>query len=432
MGCKLGATPQKPVGGNHGPLTVVGRRLDPGDHQLRDSLTRAAQPYEFVESDSPEGRTLLERHAIAESGLPVVVDGEETYENATIVKLAESWNARTPPTRSHYDLAIVGAGPAGLAAAVYGASDGLSTIVFERDIPGGQAGHTSMIENFFGFPGGVEGATLARMAARQAEGFGAELQLLRGIRGGGAREGGGMRILSSDDIDITADVAVVAPGIEWRRLEVDGIDELLGRGVYYGAGRSEAVGADGQEVVIVGAGNSAGQAAMNFADSHAHVTMVVRGDSLGKSMSAYLVRRIEQNPLIDVRLHARVSGLDGDQSSLRCVTIEDGSGAAERLDAERLFVCIGGEPQTGWATKKGFETDAAGYLLTGPDLLKDGARPANWPLDRDPLALETCVPGIFAAGDARHGSTKRVAAAVGEGAMAVALAERRLQELAPV
>jgi thioredoxin reductase (NADPH) len=417
------------VSGQKHTLTVIGRRLDPGDHELRDSLTRAAQPYAFYESDSAEGRALLERHGIDEAGLPVVIDGEATYESATILSLAESWNALTPPTRSHYDLAIVGAGPAGLAAAVYGASDGLSTIVFERDIPGGQAGHTSMIENFFGFPGGIEGATLARLAARQAESFGAELQLLRGIRGGGARAEGSMRIESSDGIEITADVAVIAPGIEWRRLDVDGLEELLGRGVYYGAGRSESVDSDGKQIVIVGAGNSAGQAVMNFSDEHARVTMVVRGQSLAKSMSAYLVRRIEDSPLIDVRLRSHLRGVDAEEGTLHSVTIEDNAGTVEHHPADALFVCIGGEPQTAWANKKGFETDQAGYLLTGPDLLEGGARPASWPLERDPLALETCVPGIFAAGDARHGSTKRVAAAVGEGAMAVALAERRLEEL---
>ena len=411
-------------------LTVVGRRLDPGDHDLRDSLTRAAQPYEFHESNSAEGKALLERHGIGEGGLPVVIEGEEAFQNATIMSLAKAWNDLSPPKRSHYELAIVGAGPAGLAAAVYGASDGLSTIVFERDIPGGQAGHTSMIENFFGFPEGIPGAKLSRLAARQAQRFGAELHLLRGIREGTARGEGGMKIETSDGNEVTADVAVVAPGMEWRRLEVEGIEQLLGRGVYYGAGRSESVGCDGKEVVIVGAGNSAGQAVMNFADAHARVTMVVRGDSLGKSMSAYLVKRIEQNRLIDVRLRSRVQGLDGDETSLRSVTIEDGAGTIERHGAERLFVCIGGEPRTAWATEKGFEIDQAGYLLTGPDLLRGGERPASWPLERDPLALETCVPGIFAAGDVRHGSTKRVAAAVGEGAMVVALAERRLEEMA--
>jgi thioredoxin reductase (NADPH) len=408
---------------------MIGRQLERADHELRDSLTRAAQPYEFYEAGTPEARALLERHGATAARLPVLIDGEEVFEGATIVMLAEAWNARTPPTRSHYDLAIVGAGPAGLAAAVYGASDGLSTIVFERDVPGGQAGHTSMIENFFGFPGGIEGAALTRLAARQAESFGAELQILRGVREGSARDQGGMHFELDDGFEVTADVVVVSPGMEWRKLEIDGVEQLLGRGVYYGAGRSEALGCFGKQVVIVGAGNSAGQAVMSFADAGASVTMVVRGGSLAKSMSAYLVRRIEAHPLIDVRLHSQLRRIDGDEQGLRSVAIEDGGGRVENHAAERLFVCIGGEPRTRWANEKGFEIDRAGYLLTGPDLLSDGSRPASWPLERDPLALETCIPGVFAAGDVRHGSTKRVGGAVGEGAMAVALAERRLEEL---
>jgi thioredoxin reductase (NADPH) len=410
-------------------LKLIGRLLEPADHELRDALTRAAQPYEFYEAGTAEARTLLESHGAAEAKLPVLIDGEEVFQEATILKLAEAWNARTPPARSHYDLAIVGAGPAGLAAAVYGASDGLSTIAFERDVPGGQAGHTSMIENFFGFPGGIEGATLTRQAARQAESFGAELQILRGVKEGEAREQGGMRFELDDGLQVTADVVVVSPGMEWRRLEVDGVEELLGRGVYYGSGRSESLGSSGQRVVIVGAGNSAGQAVMNFGDAGARVTMVVRGDSLGKSMSAYLVTRIQAHPMIDVRLHSQVRHVNGDAGGLRSVAIEDGQGLVQEHAADRLFVCIGGEPRTRWATKKGFEIDRAGYLLTGPDLLSGGNRPASWPLERDPLALETCIPGVFAAGDVRHGSTKRVAGAVGDGAMAVALAERRLEEL---
>jgi thioredoxin reductase (NADPH) len=408
---------------------MIGRQLEPADHQLRDYLTRGAQPYEFYEAGTAEASALLEQHGATDARMPVLIDGERVFEEATIVTLAEAWNARTPPTRPHYDLAIVGAGPAGLAAAVYGASDGLSTIVFEREVPGGQAGHSSMIENFFGFPGGIEGATLTRLAARQAESFGAELQILRGVRQGDALPEGGMHFELDDGFEVTADVVVISPGMEWRRLEVPGIDELLGRGVYYGAGRSEAIGCSGKRVVIVGAGNSAGQAVMHFADAGARVTMVVRGDSLGKSMSAYLVTRIEQHPSIDVRLHSQVRGVDGDESGVRSVAIEDGQGVVEEHAAERLFLCIGGEPRTRWATERGFELDRAGYLLTGPDLLRDGNRPASWPLERDPLALETCAPGVFAAGDVRHGSTKRVGGAVGEGAMAVALAERRLEEL---
>jgi thioredoxin reductase (NADPH) len=415
--------------GTHATLRVIGRRLEPADHDLRDALTRAAQPYEFYEAGSGEATALLEEVGAVDARLPVVIEGQGFVEEASIAKLAESWNAHSPPKRAHYDLAIVGAGPAGLAAAVYGASDGLSTIVFERDVPGGQAGTSSMIENFFGFPGGIEGARLTRLAARQAEGFGAELQILRGVKDASPCEPGGMRFELDDGSVVSADVAVVAPGMTWRALEAPGIEELLGRGVYYGAGRSESLGSRGREVVIVGAGNSAGQAVMSFADQGARVTMVVRGEQLGKSMSGYLVDRIEQHSSIDVRMQSHVRSVDGDEDGLRSVAIEDGQGAVEQHAAESLFVCIGGEPRTKWAPKKGFVIDRAGYVLTGPDLLLDGRRPESWPLERDPLALETCVPGVFAAGDVRHGSTKRVGGAVGEGAMAVALAERRLEEL---
>lgn len=411
-------------------VQVIGRRLDPGDHRLRDFLTRAAQPYEFYEPASPEALELLARHGVVEPRLPVVVDGRRVFEAATVEALAEAWGGLQPPSRAHYDIAIVGAGPAGLAAAVYAASDGLSTVVFERDIPGGQAGHTSMIENFFGYPEGIEGAYLVRMAARQAERFGAELVLLRGVTGHDRDGGGGWRFRLAGDIEVGADVAIAAPGMVWRRLEVAGVDELLGRGVYYGAGRSEAAPCADDDVVIVGAGNSAGQAVLSFANAGARVTMCVRGEKLGRTMSSYLVARIEQDPRIDVRLRTQVRELHADDEHLRAVTLEDAAGVIERRPADGLFLCIGGQPRTGWAEAGGVRTDRAGYILTGPDLLEHGRRPEPWPLDRDPLALETSVPGLFAAGDVRHGSTKRVAGAVGEGAMAVALAERRLEELA--
>jgi thioredoxin reductase (NADPH) len=326
-------------------------------------------------------------------------------------------------------LAIVGAGPAGLAAAVYAASDGLSTVVFERDVPGGQASHTSMIENFFGFPDGIGGAELARLAGRQAEGFGAELLFMNGVAGHSADRDGRTLVRTARGHEVAARVLVAAPGMDWRRLDAEGVDELLGRGVYYGAGRSEAAQCGGDDVVVVGAGNSAGQAVMNLADAGARVQMLVRGDSLARSMSAYLVERIEAHPLIDVRLRTQIEAVEGD-GHLREVRAQDAGGAVETLPARALFLCIGGQPRTGWAAESGVRTDRAGYILTGPDLLEHGARPAGWPLDRDPLALETSAPGLFAAGDVRSGSTKRVAGAVGEGAMAVALAHRRLEELA--
>jgi thioredoxin reductase (NADPH) len=409
---------------------VIGQRLDPAAHRVRDFLTRGDQPYEFYEPESPKAQELLARHGIAEPALPVIIDGDRVFEEATVQALAEAWGDYRPPSQAHYDLAIVGAGPAGLAAAVYAASDGLSTIVFESDVPGGQAAHTSMIENFFGFPDGIEGAHLTRMAARQAQRFGAELVFLRGVTGGSWDPEKRWRLEADGGVEVTADVSIAAPGMRWRTLDVDGVDELLDRGVYYGAGRSEALRCANDDVVLVGAGNSAGQAVLNFADAGARVTMVVRGDSLGRRMSAYLVGRIEESPAIDVRLRTEVREVHADHERLREVTIEGAAGGVERCPAEGLFLCLGGEPRTAWADEAGVRVDQSGYVLTGPDLLEDGHRPDAWPLDRDPLALETSVPGLFAAGDVRHGSTKRVAGAVGEGAMAVALAHRRLAELA--
>jgi thioredoxin reductase (NADPH) len=407
-------------------VKVVGRRLEPEDHRLRDLLTRAAQPYEWFEADSPEAAELLARHGLAGAALPVVVEDAGVHAGVTVEGLLDAWKMREPPSRQEYDIAIVGAGPAGLAAAVYAASDGLSTIVLERDLPGGQASHTSLIENFFGFPGGIGGAELARRAGRQAESFGAEL-VFRGVVGGEPIPRG-FRVEIDGGFEVTGSVALVAPGMDWRVLDVEGVDELIGRGVYYGAGRSEAVQCGGDDVIVVGAGNSAGQAVLNLGNAGAHVKMLVRGNRLGKTMSAYLVERIEHHPLIDVRYRTQVRELHAD-GHLDAVTVE-GPAGLERLPAVALFICIGGQPRTGWAAAGGVRLDAAGYVLTGPDLLEQGRRPADWPLDRDPLALETSVPGIFAAGDVRHGSAKRVAGAVGEGAMAVALAHRRLEELA--
>jgi thioredoxin reductase (NADPH) len=407
---------------------VIGRRLRPETHEVLDFLTRIAQPHEFHEPDSPEARELLRGEDVPEADLPVVVDGDKVRRAMTPRALADAWGNTGTPSRLHYDLVIVGGGPAGLAAAVYAASDGLSTIVFERDVPGGQASHTSMIENFFGFPEGIGGAELARRAGRQAEQFGAELMLLNGVESGSPGDGR-IRITAASGDEITADVGLAAPGMEWRRLEVDGVDDLLGRGVYYGAGRSEAAQCGGDDVIVIGAGNSAGQAAMHLGNSGARVRLIVRGDRLSKSMSAYLVERIEHHPLIDVRLRSQVTALHARDGLLEAVTVTGADDRAEQLPARALFICIGGEPRTGWAAETGVRTDAAGFLLTGPDLLEDGHRPGYWPLARDPLVLETSIPGLFAAGDVRHGSVKRVGGAVGEGATAVALAHLRLGEL---
>ena len=410
-------------------VAVIGHRLEPDHYRIRDFLTRVAQPYDWHEADSEEGRRLLAEHDAESAALPVVIDGEDLIAGATALELARAWNVQTLPSREHYDVAIVGAGPAGLAAAVYAASDGLSTLLVEREVPGGQASYTSSIENFFGFPDGIGGAELARRAGRQAEGFGAEIAMLRGVVGHEVEPGGTVRLRLDGDVGASATIAIAAPGMEWRRLAVPGVDELLDRGVYYGAGRSEAAQCGGEDVVVIGAGNSAGQAVLNLAKAGACVTMVVRGDRLGKSMSAYLVDRIESSPLVEVLLRAEVAGVDEEGGNLSAVSVVDADGRTERRRAQSLFVCIGGQPRTGWAAGASVRTDAAGYILTGLDLLEAGRRPAGWPLERDPLPLETSVAGFFAAGDVRSGSTKRVAGAVGEGAMAVALAHRRLAEV---
>jgi thioredoxin reductase (NADPH) len=410
-------------------VQVVGRRLESEHYRLRDFLTRSAQPYDWHEAGSAEADLLLGRLGLVGAELPVLVDAERSFTGATVETIVEAWGGLQPSKRAHYDFVVIGAGPAGLAAAVYAASDGLSTLVCDRDVPGGQASYATMIENFFGFPDGIGGAELARLAGRQAENFGAELMLMRGVRG--SRMNGHdepVALILEDDSEVTASVVLAAPGMDWRRLDLVGMDDLLGHGVYYGAGRSEAAQCRDQSVVVVGAGNSAGQAALNFANQTARVTMVVRGDSLSKSMSAYLIQRIEQHPLIDVHLETQLTGLHADGDKLVAVTFTDAAGKAETRPMDAVFLCLGGRPHTEWCSREHVITDTRGYILTGQDLIADGV-PDCWPLDRNPLPLETSRVGLFAAGDVRHGSTKRVAAAVGEGSMVASLIFGRLAEL---
>jgi thioredoxin reductase (NADPH) len=410
-------------------VTVLGHRTGAEDQRLRDFLTRIAQPYEWVEAGTPGAKALLARHGAQDAALPVLFQDGEVLASATVESVADAWQAATAPSRSSYDLVIVGAGPAGLAAAVYAASDGLATLVVEEDVPGGQASHTSLIENFFGFPEGIGGAELSRLAGRQAERFGAELLFLRSVTGSSHEPDGPFRVDIAGGHTVTAPVAIAAPGMIWRRLEVPGIDELLGHGIHYGAGRSEATQCADEDVIVVGAGNSAGQAAMNIAGAGARVCMLVRGDRLGRSMSAYLVDRIARHPLIEVRLRTEVHSVESDDGWISGVSVRGPENRSEPLPAKMMFLCLGGVPRTAWAGEAGVRVDQSGFVLTGPDLLTAGRRPEGWPLARDPLALETSVPGVFAAGDVRHGSTKRVAGAVGEGAMAAALVHLRLAEL---
>jgi thioredoxin reductase (NADPH) len=404
--------------------------MDAEHYRLRDFLTRTAQPYDWYEAGTPDADRLLEQLGLVDATLPVLVDGDQKFASASVESIMTAWGGNQPAKQKHYDFVVIGAGPAGLAAAVYAASDGLSTLVCDADVPGGQASYATMIENFFGFPEGIGGAELARLAGRQAEGFGAELLLMRGVRGSrmnGLDEPVGL--ILDDDSEVTASVVLAAPGMDWTRLDLEGIDDLIGDGVYYGAGRSEAAQCAGQDVVVVGAGNSAGQAVLNFANQTARVTMLVRGDRLSKSMSAYLIERIDAHPLIDVHLETQLTELHANGGALNGVTFTDSAGKAETRTVDGVFLCIGGRPHTEWCSREHVITDDRGYILTGPDLRGQAGLPECWPLERDPLALETSRVGLFAAGDVRHGSTKRVAAAVGEGSMVASLIFSRLAEL---
>ena len=404
--------------------------MDAEHYRLRDFLTRTAQPYDWFEAGTSDADRVLGELGLASAPLPVLVDGDRTYTGASVESIMAAWGGNQPAKQKHYDFVVIGAGPAGLAAAVYAASDGLSTLVCDADVPGGQASYATMIENFFGFPGGIGGAELARLAGRQAEGFGAELLLMRGVRGSrmnGLDEPVGL--ILDDDSEVTASVVLAAPGMDWTRLDLEGIDDLVGDGVYYGAGRSEAAQCAGQDVVVVGAGNSAGQAVLNFANQTARVTMLVRADRLSKSMSAYLIERIDAHPLIDVHLETQLTELHANGRALEGVTFTDSAGKAETRSVDGVFLCIGGRPHTEWCSREHVITDDRGYILTGPDLRGQAGLPDCWPLERDPLALETSRVGLFAAGDVRHGSTKRVAAAVGEGSMVASLIFSRLAEL---
>jgi thioredoxin reductase (NADPH) len=399
-------------------------------YRLRDFLTRTAQPYDWFEAGTPDADRLLEQLGLVDAALPVLVDEDQSFTSASVESIITAWGGNQPAKQKHYDFVVIGAGPAGLAAAVYAASDGLSTLVCDADVPGGQASYATLIENFFGFPDGIGGAELARLAGRQAEGFGAELLLMRGVRG--SRMNGHdepVELILQDGSEVTASVVLAAPGMDWTRLDLEGIDELVGDGVYYGAGRSEAAQCAGQDVVVVGAGNSAGQAVLNFANQTARVTMLVRGDGLSKSMSAYLIERIDAHPLIDVHLETELTELHASGGQLSGATFTDSAGKTETRTVDGVFLCIGGNPHTEWCSREHVLTDERGYILTGQDISTDGRLPDCWPLERDPLPLETSRVGLFAAGDVRHGSTKRVAAAVGEGSMVASLIFSRLAEL---
>jgi thioredoxin reductase (NADPH) len=399
-------------------IRVVGHRWSRESHDARDFLARNQVPYRWLgfERDD-EGRRLLAAADGREPALPLVLfpDGGVLH-GPSVQELAERAGVRRRAELEFYDLVIVGGGPAGLAAAVYGASEGLRTALIEREAPGGQAGQSSRIENYLGFPVGLSGADLARRATAQASRFGAELLTVQEVTAIDDR--GPARIVAmAGHEQLGAKAIIVATGVDYRRLDAPGIEELSGRGVYYGGSRSEGVSCRDEHVVVVGGANSAGQAAIYFAGYAQRVTILYRGSSLAKSMSRYLIDTIEATPNIDVRLHGEVAAAHGGDS-LEHITVRDTvTGAEDDVDLAAMFVFIGARPQTDWLPA-GIARDPRGFVLAGAEVLREDVRP-RWRLDRDPYLLETSMPGVFVAGDVRSESMKRVASAVGEGSMAV-------------
>jgi thioredoxin reductase (NADPH) len=407
-------------------LRVVGHQWSDRSYDVKMFLTRNHVPYRWLDVErDPEARTLTELAGAGADDLPLVLmPDDRELRSPTAVVLAEALGLRTRAEQPLYDLCIVGGGPAGLAAAVYAASEGLRTVVVERDAPGGQAGQSARIENYLGFPTGLSGADLTHRAVAQASRFGAETVLPREVTGLETR-GPVRAVLLDGGGEIEARAVVIATGVSYRRLEAEGLEALGTRGVSYGATAAEAAQCVDEDVYVVGAANSAGQAALNFARYARQVVMEVRAEGLEKTMSEYLVRRIEAAPNVDVRTCTEVVAArgDGHLESLRLV--DRSTGREYDVDTHRLFVFIGASPRTDWLGDAVVRDDK-GFIVTGPDLdLTEGA--ARWAPTRPPYALETSVPGVFAAGDVRLDSMKRVASAVGEGAMSVYLIHRYLE-----
>ena len=402
-----------------GGVRVIGHRFSRDSHDLRDFLARNRVPMRWldVERDG-EARELLTVTGVGTDGLPVALLEDGTVlERPTVLELAERLGVSVAPAAEHYDLVIVGGGPAGLAAAVYGASEGLKTVLVEREAPGGQAGQSSRIENYLGFPSGLSGSDLARRATDQARRLGAELLTIQDAVGLRA-EGAGRIVELSGGTTLSANCVLVASGVSYKQMTVPGFERLTGKGIYYGAALTEAKSCQDQHVVVIGAANSAGQAAVHFSRFAGRVTMLVRGPSLEKSMSHYLIEQIGNLPNVEVRTGAEAVGAEGDEH-LRSLLIRDADGEREEA-VDAAFVFIGAAPRTEWLEGV-VARDEHGFILAGLD-----AKAAGWPLKRDPYLLETTVPGVFVAGDVRARSIKRVASAVGEGSMAVSLIHQYL------
>ena len=407
-------------GAGHRPkyegLLVVGPRWSPQDHQVRDFLSRNRIPFRWLDPEHTEkAAEMLTQYGLSDEKLPAVLfpDGSSLVQ-PPLPQLAQKVGLRTSAENEFYDLTVIGGGPAGLAAAVYGSSEGLKVLLIEPDAPGGQAGSSSRIENYLGFPAGISGEDLARRATTQATRFGTEFitQCASGI----ISENGYHRVQLGDGREVSCRVCLVATGVHWRRLDIPGADRLLNAGVYYGATLSEAATCVNEEIFIIGGANSAGQAAVHFARYARKVTMLVRAESLVQSMSKYLIDQIAATSNIQVDTHSEVLEAMGN-GHLECLRIASKDGETVH-QASSLFIFIGAAPKTEWLPAT-ILRDEKGFVLAGPQLVHDGKRPADWKEDRDPYLLETSVPGIFVAGDVRHGSIKRVASSVGEGSISV-------------
>ena len=409
-------------------VRVVGHRFSPESHAIRDFLARNLVAYHWLDAErDPEAQRLLAAAGTDDSRLPTVVFEDGTFlQVPSALDVAQKVGLQTQAQTDFYDLVIIGGGPAGLAGAVYGASEGLSTVLVEREAPGGQAGQSSRIENYLGFPTGVTGADLTGRASTQAQRLGAEVLTVREVATLEAR-GPARVVVMSDGTELAAHALLIATGVSWRKLDVPGAGELAGKGVYYGAARSEAVACSGEEVFVVGGANSAGQAAVHLAGYAAKVTILYRGDDLATSMSQYLIEQLEKLANVEVRLRTQVTAIHGDDS-VEAITIN----GSERASGTSLFIFIGASPRTDWLDGV-LARDPRGFVLAGPDVraaaMLGGAGAPPWPLQREPFLLESSMPGVFVAGDVRHQSIKRVASAVGDGSMSVQFVHQYLGEL---
>lgn len=413
-------------------LRVLGNRWSPESHNIKDFLARNHVPYQWLDIETAQTDTevsalleLLDEDEKRELPLVIFPNGLR-LRHPSIADLRQNVGLRTRAAEAFYDLAIVGGGPAGLAAAVYGASEGLRTVMIEREAPGGQAGMSSRIENYLGFPSGLSGGDLARRAVVQAKRFGVEILSAEATA---LRLDGPYRLLRlADGAELSCHALLVATGVQWRKLNAPGVARLTGAGIYYGAAMTEALSCKDEDVFVVGGANSAGQAAMYFSRYARRVVMLVRGPSLASSMSQYLIDQLKETPNVQIEFNSSVVEAHGEDRleaiSIHCATTNE----TNKVSANSLFIMIGAAPNTSWLADI-IERDERGFILSGPDLMREGKRPKGWQLDRNPSLLETNVPGIFVVGDVRHGSIKRVASGVGEGSVAISFVHQYLSKV---